>query len=194
MAEGLRFLWRTESVRTLALLVAATNLLIGPLFLAVVVRAQGDLGAPAAQIGLVLSFYAAAAFAGSILAGWVRVRLRIGILLRAGIALIGVGMAVIAAAGSIVVVGVGLSIIAFTSAVFNIVQMSHRMSLIPNDLQGRVHGAFRSIAVGVGVAGTVLGGLVIENLGSSVQLFVAAGGCALIAVFARVSGAANAGT
>mgnify|MGYP000455671856 CR=1 FL=1 len=49
--------------------------------------------------------------------------------------------------------------------IFNVTQFSHRLTLIPDQLQGRVNSTFRLFAFGFNPLGAALSGLLIERVG-----------------------------
>jgi MFS family permease len=51
--------------------------------------------------------------------------------------------------------------------IFNVVQFSYRVALIPDRLQGRVNSAFRLLAYGFGPAGSALAGLSLGQFGGA---------------------------
>jgi len=59
---------------------------------------------------------------------------------------------------------------------YNIVQFSYRLTLIPDELQGRVNSSFRLISYGLRPVGIALTGVLIQDIGaiSTVLVF---GGC-----------------
>ena len=62
--------------------------------------------------------------------------------------------------------GAVYAVAAFTGPIYNVVQLSHRLSLIPDGLQGRVNSAFRLLAHGLFPVGAALCGWLLEHAGS----------------------------
>jgi len=54
---------------------------------------------------------------------------------------------------------------ALLGPIYNVVQFSYRLSIIPDELQGRVNSVFRLLAFGFIPVGAALSGLLIEQLG-----------------------------
>ena len=63
--------------------------------------------------------------------------------------------------------GVVYAAIYATAPVYNVVQFSYRLALIPDALQGRVNSSFRLIAFGFNPLGAFLCGLMLERFGST---------------------------
>jgi hypothetical protein len=55
--------------------------------------------------------------------------------------------------------------ISFVAPIYNVVQFSYRLSIIPDALQGRVNSVFRLLAFGFMPIGAALSGILIERLG-----------------------------
>ena len=72
-------------------------------------------------------------------------------------------------------VGVLVAVFSFVGPVYNVVQFSYRVALIPDELQGRVNSTFRLLAFGFMPIGAALGGIVIEHFGvrPAIVLFAA---------------------
>jgi hypothetical protein len=51
--------------------------------------------------------------------------------------------------------------------VYNVVQFSYRIALIPDELQGRVNSTFRLLAFGFNPLGAALSGILLEHVGAT---------------------------
>ena len=56
--------------------------------------------------------------------------------------------------------------------VYNVVQFSYRLALIPDELQGRVNSAFRLVAFGFNPLGGALSGVLIQRYGAVTTVLV----------------------
>jgi len=76
-------------------------------------------------------------------------------------------------ASKVIVLGVIASLICMLGPIYNVVQFSYRLALIPNNLQGRVNSAFRLLAFGFNPIGAALSGWLLENagIGATVTVF-----------------------
>jgi hypothetical protein len=63
--------------------------------------------------------------------------------------------------------GVVAGLYYFLAPIYNVVQFSYRLSLIPDRLQGRVNSTFRLLAFGFMPIGAALAGVALERLGST---------------------------
>jgi hypothetical protein len=62
--------------------------------------------------------------------------------------------------------GLVFGVLMFIGPIYNVVQFSYRLALIPDALQGRVNSSFRLVAHGLQPVGAVLCGVVIEHHGT----------------------------
>jgi hypothetical protein len=92
-----------------------------------------------------------------------------------------------------VVAFVGFTAFTFSATLWNVVTVSFRQTIIPDDLLGRVNSVYRFFAWGMMPIGLALGGLLVsatEALGGSRELalrmpwFVAAAGLLLLFIYA----------
>lgn len=74
-----------------------------------------------------------------------------------------------------VVLGLVAAVLFVTGPIYNAVQFSYRLSLIPDELQGRVNSVFRLVAFGFIPLGTAAAGILLQAFGpdTTVLLFAA---------------------
>lgn len=163
--EGLRWLWRERLVRDIALITGVVNMVQAavPLLLIVLARQQG---ASESQVGVVFSCGGAGAILGALVGPWVQQRLPFGP------ALIGV-LVIEAAAFPLFALGQGAwslglvyGVIMFVGPIYNVLQFSRRIAMIPDGLQGRVNSSFRLVAMGLNPVGAAACGWLLEHGGS----------------------------
>jgi hypothetical protein len=63
--------------------------------------------------------------------------------------------------------GVVSALMYVTGPVYNVVQFSYRLALIPDELQGRVNSTFRLLAFGFNPLGAALSGILLERIGTT---------------------------
>ncbi len=187
IAEGLRFLWGQRRLRAIALLSMGVNLLDGPLLLAVIVLARDELHADARTIGLIFSVAGAGELLGSFVAPWVQARVRMGGALIGAVTVWALAMPLEAAAVSPLMLIAGAALADMMIPIYHVAQVSYRLSLIPDALQGRVNSAYRLPSYGSGLLGTAVGGALLGLLGPRPVLWIIAGGLGLCAVAASLT-------
>ena len=164
VAEGLRWLWGERLVRHMALLTCGLNFVEAavPLLLIVLAREQG---ASAAQIGLIFSLAGVGGVLGAMAGSPVQRRFSFGAVIIGVVAIHALLMPMIALCMGPLSLGVVFGLIMFFGPVYNVVQLSYRIALIPDGLQGRVHAGFRLTANLLFPVGAYLCGVLIERWG-----------------------------
>ena len=165
VAEGLRWLWANPLIRYMAILTGGLNVINAATPLILIVLAK-ESGASDAEIGLVFSLSGAGAILGSLVGGRVARRFSFGQVIIGCIASAALLFPFYALATSFVWLGVVMGAYYFASPIYNVVQFSYRISLIPDRLQGRVNSVFRLLAFGLMPIGAALSGAALERLGS----------------------------
>ncbi len=187
MGEGVRWLLRHPQIRAMALLAMALNLLFSPLTLAIIVLARTSFHAPPALIGLMFSFGGGAGLLATLASPWVRQRLRLGHLIVGGVAIWAAGLACVAASTSMLTLALAWLILPAISGIQSVAGVSYRLSLIPEELQGRVNSVFRFMAWGVQPASLAIGGVLVSLVGPRETVWLLAAGMALTALAAVAS-------
>jgi predicted MFS family arabinose efflux permease len=166
MAVGLRWVWQQPLVRRIAIITSLSNFVMAALPLLVIVLAQGR-GASEAQIGLVFSAGGAGGLLGALAGGWLARRFSFGQVIVAVLAVQAAMLPLLAWAPGPLALGVVYAVLAFCGPVYNVVQLSRRLAMIPDGLQGRVNSAFRFAANVLYPAGAALCGVLAERLGAT---------------------------
>ncbi len=164
-AEGFRWLWGHRLLRTLALMLAALNLLSALSTTLLVLFAQEILGLyEGVWFGAVTTGVAAGAVVGSLLAERIATRLGPGAALSLSVA----GMAATSGVTSLVSSPIAFWVCGLASGVmvmlWNVITVSLRQRIIPDRLLGRVNSAYRFFGWGFASVGTLLGGVVVATL------------------------------
>lgn len=183
IAEGLRWLFSQRLVRDMALITGASNFVNASLSLLMIVMAK-ELGASDAQIGLMFSIGGVGGIVGALVGGHIQRRFSFGQVIVAVLLLQALLFPLFAACPGPLWLGLVYAGLAFLGPVYNVVQFSYRIGLIPDALQGRVNSSFRLIAHGGTPVGAALCGQLIEHGGSgwALAFFSACGlGVALVA-------------
>jgi predicted MFS family arabinose efflux permease len=200
VAEGIRWLLRERLVRDIALLTSAWNFIAAavPLLLIVLAKEQG---ASDAQIGLVFSIGGIGGIAGALIGGRIQRRFGFGTVVIGVLALHALLFPLIAASPGPLTLGLVYAAMALLGPVYNVVQFSYRIALIPDALQGRVNSSFRLVAHGLNPLGALLCGYLLEHAGSGWTLaffslagFVLAAAAAADGPLRRAPRAARAGS
>ena len=165
IAEGLRFVWHNQTLRTLAIMLGVTNLAFQAHFSVFVLFATGPMGLSEAGYGLLTASFALGAIAAPLTVPWLertfgRARTLFGV-----IVFFGASLAVPAVTPN-VAANVGAFVVAsFGSVVWNVITVSLRQRITPDHLLGRMNSAYRLMGWGTMPIGALLGGVVAEVWG-----------------------------
>jgi MFS family permease len=190
--EGVRWLWNHRLLRATALMAGGYNLVVSGMVAILVLFAQDEVALSDLGFGIVLAALGVGGFLGALIAN------QLEELLGTARALI---VTVITAATAATTMGftsnalvMGGSIFAFgvATTLWNVIAISLRQSLTPDELRGRVAAAGKMIAYGAEPIGALLGGLVAAQIGLRGPILVAGAALALMALAAMpvVSGQA----
>lgn len=149
IAEGLRFLWRNQILRTFAIMVGIFNFASSATFTILVLHAVG----PASSLqlsepgyALLLTAVAAGMLVGSLAAAWVEQRL--GRFLSLAVALTGSTLiyAVLIFSKNPLLIGAGFLAGGAAIALWNVIAVSLRQRITPDHLLGRINSSNRLLA------------------------------------------------
>lgn len=163
MGAGLRWLWRHRLLRTLAFVLGGMNMLSAIAFVLMVLFAQEILGLfEGWQYGAVITGVAVGAVIGSLVADRIAKRLSSGISLFAAIGVEAVTFTVIGLTSSAVVVWLAGLLSGVAIVLWNVITVSLRQRIIPDQLLGRVNSVYRFFGWGTISLGTLLGGVLVS--------------------------------
>jgi len=163
--EGLHWLWRQPLIRYMAFLTGSINFVNAATGLIIIVLAQ-QLGARPVDIGLIFSIGGIGGVLGSLIGGQVQKRFSFRQVIVFAVWLDAVVFPLTALAPGYLLLGVVFALMYFVGPVYNVVQFSYRLALIPDALQGRVNSSFRLLAFGMMPIGAALSGFLIERAGA----------------------------
>lgn len=184
IAEGIRWVVGQRLVRALWVVLAALGFASGAFWGVVALYAQQVLGLGPTGFGVVLAVGAGGSLLGSQLAPWVSSRLGAGGAMYAAAALVVLSMAGLALTRSGVVAAAVLVANGVGVLVWNVVGVSLRQRVVPDELLGRVGSAFSVAAVGSATVGALVAGLVARSAGLPAVFWT---GAAVIAVAAAAT-------
>lgn len=174
IAEGLRWLWQQPLIRYMAGLTGAMNFVGAATPLLLIVLAK-QLGASDVDVGLVFSIGGVGGVIGSLIGGRVQRRFSFGQVVCGVSWALALLFPLYALAPRFYLLGAVFALICLLGPVYNVVQFSYRVALIPDALQGRVNSSFRLIAFGFNPLGAALCGLLLETWGTLPTVVLFAG-------------------
>ena len=160
ISEGLRWLWAQPILPTLAAIVGIINLgfMAATTVLVLLLDERTDVGS--LGYGLILGIGAIGAVAGNLLAERFGRRCPLRLTLGATTTLIGAALTTIALRPTAPVITACFATAGCAGAVWNVLTVSLRQTVIPGPLLGRVNSVYRLIAYGTMPAGALLGGTI----------------------------------
>jgi predicted MFS family arabinose efflux permease len=165
IAEGLSWLWHQPIIRSLAFLAGSINLTTSSVPLISIVLAK-SMGARDAQIGLMFSIAGVGGIFGSLIGGQIQKRFTFGQGIVAVIWSLALLFMLYAIVPHFFLLGVVSALGFMAVTVYNVLGISYRLALIPENLQGRVNSAFRLLAFGFRPLGLALTGFLLERVGA----------------------------
>ena len=185
IVTGILWLWRHQTLRALTALLGAGNCLVAGEALLVIVLAE-RMHAMAPEVGLVLGLGGCGAVFGALLAERVVRRLTFAQAFIGGNWLVALLFLLYAAAPTPFALGLVMAGIGAVYAVINVAQYSYRMSLIPDELQGRVSSIIRLMLYGTLPLGLAVAGFAIEHVGAVATVLALGVGLLLVALAASL--------
>ena len=161
MSEGFRWLWNHDFLRHLAIILGLLNAIGSITVAAMVLFAQELLGTSATEFALLHTGGAAGGIVGGWTASSISKRIGTGPSLYLTLISGGVTSLVIGFAGWWPIVWLMFAISMGLGTVWNVITVSLRQTIIPDEILGRVNSVYRFFAWGMIPIGSLLGGVMI---------------------------------
>jgi len=165
IAEGLRWLWSRPLIRTMAFITGGINFIYAATPLIMIVLGK-QLGASDVDIGLMFSIGGVGGVLGSLMGGRVQRRFSFGQVIVFIVWAQAILFPLYLLVPSVFLLGAVYALIYMLAPVYNVVQFSYRVALIPDALQGRVNSVFRLLAHGFNPLGAAACGVLLEHAGA----------------------------
>ncbi len=171
IGEGMRWLWSNPLIRYMAFLTGGSNFTFSGMGLLMIALAQQltgekvDVSNIGPQVGLIFSIGAVGGVVGAIIGGRIQKRFTFGQVIISVMWIQALLFPLYAVAPHVIILGVISALIFVGGPVYNVVQFSYRLALIPDELQGRVNSTFRLLAFGFRPVGSVLAGVFLGWVG-----------------------------
>jgi predicted MFS family arabinose efflux permease len=186
IAEGLKWLWNKSLIRYIAFLTGGLNLVGAASPLIIIILAK-KMGAQDAQIGLIFSIGGVGGILGSLIGGQIQKRFTFGQVITTTTWLWALFFPLYVFVPQFFLLGVVSAVLYMTAPIYNVVQFSYRLALIPDELQGRVNSTFRLLAFGFNPIGAALSGILLERIGTVPTVIVFSAVYVLLAVMTTIN-------
>jgi MFS family permease len=184
--EGLVWLWRNPIIRFMAILTGGFNLIGAGGLLVIIVLAQ-HMHATPFTIGLIFAIGGAGGILGAIIAPSLQKRLSFGQAIISTTWIFALSTLLYVIAPNPLVLGLITSLTYITSPLYNVASLSYRLTLIPDELQGRVNSAFRLIAFCGQPIGLAITGFLLESISAIPTILIMAAGYLLLAIMSTLN-------
>jgi predicted MFS family arabinose efflux permease len=172
--EGLLWLWGHKVLRTLVLMAGTINLVMFAVTSVFVLFAQDLLGVADLGYGLLLSVLGVGGLVGALFAPRIVDRIGPGNTLRMVVVASGLLFLVFGTLSNVWAAAALLVLFGLFVTGWNVVSVTLRQTLTPDDLRARVAGAARLLAWGTQPLGALLGGVIASTLGLRAPYFIGA--------------------
>ncbi|MFI6479295.1 MFS transporter [Nonomuraea sp. NPDC050663] len=162
--RGFRWLWAHSFLRAVSLMVPVTNMILVAMPLAVIVIAS-EQGTTATGIGVILLGFSIGGLTGSLLAGKVTRRLSLRLVVLGSPWVWGACAALAAVAPHPAFVMIGAAGTGAANAIWNVAVSSFQMTVVPDELIGRVNAAGRLLGSAGSAIGPIAIGVLLETAG-----------------------------
>ncbi len=188
IAQGLRYIIGERSIRLLMIFNGLYRFATSPVMLTIVVLGRDDLGLDPTSIGLIFTVAGGGGLLGAACTPWIRRNVPIG-WCTVGVAFVhAASLGVVWLAPSVWLMLPGLFVGSMMEIITGSTQVSYRLALIPDAIQGRVNSVYRLVAFGCTATGTALGGFLIDVYGPRQVIGMIAAWLAVVAAGSAMSG------
>lgn len=179
--EGIFWLWAQPLIRSMALLTGGNNFVFAgaPLIIIVLARHQG---ASPFVTGLIFSLFSAGGIIGALLGSIVQRQFTFAQVIIGVVWCNVVLWTLYVFAPTLLLIGIIGALLFFLNPIYNVVQRSYRLALIPDALQGRVNSVFRLFAYCFQPLGATIAGVLLQQIGPQRTLLVYGGVLFLLAL------------
>ena len=179
--EGLQWLWRRPLLCFIALIGCVAHIVGSGAILLVIVLAQHQHASPFI-IGLVIGASGVGAVIGSLFGGVVQKRFSFSQLTIGSIWIVAVLYPLFILIPNPLWLGLVIVSLSFIMSLYGVVQFSYRLTMIPDELQGRVNSVYRLILFGGDPIGLALTGILLQTIGAAPSVLLYSGGLVVLSI------------
>jgi MFS family permease len=174
IGEGLRWLWNHRLIRSLAIMLGVFNMTFAATDAIFVLFAQDILGLGSFGYGVMLTSGAVGGLIGSLAADKIVAWFGSGRALQASVLISALVLTVVAFSESAFVVWAVFLLVGITVVVWNVITVSFRQAVVPEEIFGRVNSVYRLLGWGGISVGALLGGFLARSFGLTAPFWFAA--------------------
>ena len=158
---GVMYLWTHPTLRRLALMLGIINAVATGSLTVLILISQEILGLDGVGHGMLLAAGAAGGVVGGLVCPWVAMRFGPQRSIFLSLLLFPVPFLIVALSSNALLIGAALFLEMMVGMLWNVVTVSYRQRLIPDDLLGRVNSVYRFFAWGMMPVGALAAGLLV---------------------------------
>lgn len=162
MQVGLLWLWRQPLLRILAVLTGLVNFVFPDTCIFMVIVLAQRQHATATATGLIFTISSVGYIIGSLFSDRLQQRLRFGHLISGSCWLFALVWLLYICSTNIVWLAAVTTLLSLVDPIYDVAQYSRRSAIIPDALQGRVHAAYRLMALATPPLGLFLAGVLLQ--------------------------------
>lgn len=181
MIQGLRWLWQKPDIASLAVITGSLNLIFPTSTLIILVLVERQ-HVPPALIGVIFALGGGAYTLGTLLGAPLQRWLRLGYLNLGVCWLIMLLWPLFAIISLPLMLGVLLIGLSLLRPIHGVIQVSYRLAVVPDSLQGRVTSAYHLVALSTEPVGLALTGVLIQRFGVVPTTLMQVGGLLILAL------------
>ena len=179
VSQGLRWLWASAPVRTLAIMITVFNVTFGAAFSIWVLYAYERLGLDAFGFGMLMSASAVGGVVGSAVFGRLERRFSYAQLLRVGLLIETATHLVLGLTTEALVAAAVMALFGAHAVVWGTTSTTVRQRAVPDALLGRVTSVYMLGSIGALAVGTLIGGALAQQFGILAPFWFAFAGSAV---------------
>jgi len=184
--EGISWLWHHKLIRTMSLLNTGAAFIFSNLILVLIVLSK-EQHASSFQIGMIISIAAVGSIIGATLGNTIKKRVSPGHVVIWACWIDALLWPLYIFAPNFIIIGIITAALFCAGSIWSVVQISFRISSVPDELQGRVNSVHRFLAYSVVPLGMALTGIILQILGPKPTLFILFLGLLAIAIASSLS-------
>ncbi|MGV3041632.1 MFS transporter [Staphylococcus rostri] len=183
---GIKNILYLPLIKDMLVILVASNLIISPYYIYVVVFVQDVLAGNSTSLGMVFGVASLGALFGSIVTNYLRLKLPWGKLIFITLIIDAMFRFILPFSLTIYLFAIFLAVTYSTQAILNIAIITMRQELTPEVYLGRVNSVFKTAVFAARPVGLFLGGIILESYNSFWSLFFSAILCIILCIFAAL--------
>ncbi|HVA96670.1 MAG TPA: MFS transporter [Candidatus Acidoferrales bacterium] len=179
--EGISWLLHHKVLRIMSLLNAGTAFIFSDLILILIILAKEQHATPL-EIGTIISISGIGSIIGSVIGSKVKKRVSPGQVVLGSCWVMALLWPLYIFAPNFIFIGLITALLFCINSIWVVVQISYRLSLVPDELQGRVNSVHRFLVYSIIPLGMAMTGVMLQSLGAKTTIFILFFGLLAIAI------------